>query len=558
MTDTSGYLQHLPPVLWQDELTPDGVTLGAVLRVFEKVLTGLPDDVVIDHPDEHGELHTHPSIAEEISAASRLLDPWTTPSDFLPWLASWVDLDFPTLQGTMVWDEHQRRKITAEITQTYRLRGLKSGLDRYVDLYAAGRARPRVAVDDGRRLLSLTPADGEPAATTALVSRGPVVVGSTVIAEGLIRPVCAAALPDGSLLVGDLGAPSTVPRPLRDALKSRVWHLGGDGRYPVRDARPRPVAAETMPLTAVAALAVRAGGPPAPDRLYVVDGPGTVFALTAPLLDAAPVRLGTLAAAGRKPQIAAAAVDVNGDLLVLDRGTGTAANPPHVVTVALDTFTVQRTPLRTVTTPLSLLLEQDGSLLVGDAGGQDDEGPAATGQVVRVDRSTTPWSETALIPVGSPLVAPAGLARGPRGRLFVLDGGLRPYVLDPDSGSTSTDPFLAAVAEPARVWATDMTTSPASLTPASAPGDFVYPTSLLAVGQRLIACDPGVPDVAGARPLSRIRPHEFAVAVHFARSRLDPDDDRARTEMRRAISSVRTVVDEQRPAHVFWTLVTSI
>ena len=64
------------------------------------------------------------------------------PRTFLPWLASWVALDFPTLQGEPLWDEYQRRKVTSQIAQVYRQRGLKSGLASYLDLYAVGPAGP--------------------------------------------------------------------------------------------------------------------------------------------------------------------------------------------------------------------------------------------------------------------------------------------------------------------------------------------------------------------------------------------------------------------------------
>ena len=54
MSEVSSYLAYLPPVLWRDDPAPGDDTsegsesrlgLGAALRIFEKVATGLPDDV---------------------------------------------------------------------------------------------------------------------------------------------------------------------------------------------------------------------------------------------------------------------------------------------------------------------------------------------------------------------------------------------------------------------------------------------------------------------------------------------------------------------------------
>ena len=164
MADKSSYLQYLPPVLWEHDPPAPEFSLGAVLRIFEKVLTGIADDVP-----------AHPPLTAEIAGLDRIFDPWKTPERFLPWLASWVALQFPTLQDTDLWDEYQRRKVTSEIAQIYRLRGLKAGLDQYLDLYAVGRTRPRVALDDGRRLLVVTPRPGTLAPVAGLVTQGPVV-----------------------------------------------------------------------------------------------------------------------------------------------------------------------------------------------------------------------------------------------------------------------------------------------------------------------------------------------------------------------------------------------
>ena len=54
MADKSSYLRFLPPVLWQSEPDAPGFSLGAALRIFEKMLTGIDDDVPIRHPAPDG------------------------------------------------------------------------------------------------------------------------------------------------------------------------------------------------------------------------------------------------------------------------------------------------------------------------------------------------------------------------------------------------------------------------------------------------------------------------------------------------------------------------
>ncbi len=374
MTEPSSYLKYLPPVLWQDEPAAPQFSLGAMLRIFEKILTGIPDGV-----------SAHDAITAQIARMDRLFDPWTAPGDFLPWLASWVALEFPELQGSQLWDEYQRRKVTAEIARIYRQRGTKAGLGTYLSLYAVGSTRPRVALDEGIRLLSVDPAAGGVAAVTGLVSQGPAVLGSTVSVPGMTRPWCVAVSSDGSLLVGDTAVPAGVPIPLTNC----VWHLDQVGRYDLAGAppRPQPVAAGTLPLTSVVALAVRPAQGPAPETLYVLDRPGRLYAIPAPFPASPAVQAASLATPGAALWPVAMAVDPgNGNLLVLDRGP----QPPEpaaaqIITIQPAPLTVTRTALHTVTEPLSLVAEPDGTLLIGDGG---DQAPATSagfpGNLVRV------------------------------------------------------------------------------------------------------------------------------------------------------------------------------
>ncbi|MCX4821035.1 phage tail protein [Streptomyces sp. NBC_01142] len=549
----SSYLRHLPPVLWENEPDAPEFSLGRALLVFEKILTGVADGVTIPHGD-----HTHAPITDQIARLDRLFDAWQTPERFLPWLASWVALEFPTLQGQQLWDEYQRRKVTSEIARIYRLRGLKAGLSTYLDLYAVSRLRPRVALDDGSRVLTLTPGTARttlvtaPVATAAatpvaaLVTQGPVLApDGTVWAEGLLRPTCVATAPDGSVFLGDSGTPDGVT----PVLPSRVWRIGAAGHYELAGSPPKPVpvAAATLPLTRVVAVTVRPARDERPETLYALDRSGKLYAVEAPYTDRPAALVTSLATAGTPLWPVAMCVDGNGDLLVLDRGFGPpSSSVPKVITVKLSPVSSAATALHTVVEPLSLLVRSDGTLIVGDGGTQRPTGPEQfPGNLVRIDRGgATGWTETALLSSANPLVAPAAVTEDAEGLLYVLDTGLKPLL--PPAG----DPFVLKVAEPAAVLRVDPGAASPAATRITEPGGFVHPTGMAADGGRLIVCDPGQPDVPGQQTFwSRVRPYQFDVVIHFTESRL-PDEGPARTKARRqAVGDIRTIVEQNKPAH---------
>ncbi|GAA0436042.1 hypothetical protein Acor_55340 [Acrocarpospora corrugata] len=543
MSDKSGYLRHLPPVLWQDEPEPPEFSLGAMLRIFEKVLTGIDDGVPL--PKE--------ALARQVAAVPRLFDPRTTPEEMLPWLASWVALRFPTLQGEYHWDVAQRRRVTGQIAGVYRWRGRHGGLTRYLDLYAAGRIRPRVALDTGARLLALTvPRPGVPALVSGLVTQGPVVIGTKVHAEGVTRPWTIATASDGTLFAGDLGLPAASPVGVR----GRVWRLdaGGGPDQAGRPPLPAPVALPVQPTRIVAVAVVPARGA-RPETLYVLDRPGKLYALPAPFRATA-TEVATLSAAGTAFDPVAMTVDPgNGDLLVLDRGSGAGtANGPKIITVRFDPVATTRTALPAVQEPLSLFAERDGSLLIGDGGPQEPTGPAdLPGGLLRVVRAATPWTVTPVL--SAPLTAPTGIARGRDGELYVLDVGLKPFA------PSTTDPFIGPVSRDACVLRVDPAAGKA--VQITERGQFVYPTGMVAVGDRLIVCDPGQPttptDVAGHEPYwCRVQPHLFNVVLHFTADRLPEDPDERHRALVQVVGDIRGIVDAQKPAHTIWNLITAV
>jgi phage tail-like protein len=565
MSDVSSYVAYLPPVLWRDDPVPGADTdpdsasrlgLGAVLRIFEKVATGISDGVPLVHadPDDPDLTHEHPALTAGIAELHRLFDPWTTPAEFLPWLASWVALEFPTLQGRPLWEEYQRRKVTAEIAQIYRLRGRKAGLNQYLELYAVGSARPRVSVDDGARLLSVVPRPGDLSDVTAMVSQGPVVIGNQVRSEGLTRPWCVAAGSDGGLFVGDVGLPEGAPVPL----PSRVWHLDRAGRYDLSGTppRPAPLAPDAANLKDVVAIAIRPARDAAPETAYVLTRIGRLFAIPAPFRGVPATLVTTLSTAGTAVWMVAMTVDpANGDLLVLDRGgRPPQAAAPSIVTVRPNPLTSTRTKLTSVIEPLSLAVDTDGTLLLGDGGVQEPAGPQEfSGNLRRIDRRTTPWTETRLLPPVNPLVAPTAIARTRDGTRYVLDVGLKPF------SPSATDPFICPVAEHPAVYAVDLSVMPPALVRTTGPGVFVYPTGMIAVEDRLVVSDPGQPEVSGLEPYwGRVRPFQFDVSIHFTDSRLPDDADDRKRVLDQAVGNISSIVTEQKPAHTVWTLNTSI
>jgi phage tail-like protein len=541
--EQSGYLRYLPPVLWRDD--GNGLSLGDALRVFEKIATGIADGVPLTHGD-----HEHPALTDRIGDLHRLFDPWTTPADFLPWLASWVALEFPTLQGAPLWEEYQRRKVTAGIAQIYRLRGRRAGLNQYLDLFAVGGTRPRVTVDDGARLLAVTPRPGELSDVEALVTQGPVVIGDQVRSEGLTRPWCVAAAADGSLFTGDIGLPEGGPV----GLPSRVWHLDAAGRYELAGAppRPAPLSPATANLKDIVAVAVR----PNPETLFVLTRTGRLFSIPAPFRGTAATLVTTLSSPGTAVWTTAMTVDpATGDLLVLDRGGQPPIDAaPSIVTVKPNPLTVTRTKLTKVVEPLSLTVDTDGTVLVGDGGPQDPSGPAEfAGNLLRIDRRTGPWTETKLLPARNPLVAPTAIVRTPAGAWFVLDAGLKPFA------PSAASPFICPVAEHPAVYALDPRASPPALVRVTGPGMFVYPTGMVAVDDRLVVSDPGQPGVSGVEPYwNRARPFRFDVSIHFTDARLPADAAARKRVLDQAVGSITSIVTEQKPAHTLWTLNTSV
>jgi phage tail-like protein len=135
MRDTSGrLLSHLPAIYRESE------TLSQLLGLFEDFLFTKGPEPLATHP----RCESSPawvSINESIVTLSRLIDPFQTPSDFLPWLSQWVALsDYEGIK------ELQQRRLIEKIIPLYASRGTKTYLAQLLALFTP--QNTRIHIDD--------------------------------------------------------------------------------------------------------------------------------------------------------------------------------------------------------------------------------------------------------------------------------------------------------------------------------------------------------------------------------------------------------------------------
>lgn len=555
MSDRSSWVKYLPPVLWEKEEPTDPFTLGGMLRIFEKILTGIDDGNDIVHGD-----HTHPSLRESIEQLHHLYDPWTTPPEMLDWLASWVSFTYPAL-----WDEYMRRKAIGEMVEIYKFRGLKEGIQRLLDLASTGANRPRIGIDDGSRLLLLAPEPGREVRLQTVLSHGPSVRrdpashGLVANFEGMVRPSCIDIAPDGSLFVGDLGTPAG----WTPVTEQRVWRILTDGQYEFAGVQPtpRPVGPPGNEWNLLSPVAIAVDSL-SPWNVYVLDQ--VVLPASPALYQASSTNLSVVtnvATAGTLQATwpVAMAFDTNGHLLILDRGSPAPAGAPAVPTI-VDVqlsplvVTVQPLPAGSVVEPMALLVLPGGDLLIADAGPQTAPVP---GNLVRVDRSTATWSASSLLPAApgpsNPLVQPTAVVQDDQGVIYVLDGGLKAFLpqLDP---VLAGDPFLRQTAQPAAVYGVDISAAPPAVTRVSDTRTLVSPMDMVIHDGTLVICDRGeYSDPAVGGPLLRVwrgTHHEFGVVIHFSAALAPTVQERSRIS-----HSIQQLIDAESPAHTAWTMV---
>jgi phage tail-like protein len=553
MAELSSYIKYLPSVLSEQESDPKQF-LGQVLRIFEKILTGIADGVQIGTADR-----SYAPIEQLIDELPQLYSTWQTPAAYLPWLASWVAL---TLRPT--WSEYQQRRAIGNISSIYHLRGLRQGLHAYLDIYTLTQARPRIAIDDGSAILRLRfTEDGQgelrvvahshnvalpavpavPPAPTRPASNTPI----------LIHPSAVAVDSHNDYFVVDQGIreDSDIDVLRRPAL----WKVSSTGeiRYAagVPMPMPQPIQSDVFFRTATAVVV------DSQDRCSVIaiGKPTQAESQNSALRRFAPP---DFAASGvisqsTSPKLPAVCpvdmvLDSAGNFVILDRGTHPVGDPPSgfvakpkIVVVSENPLAVATHPLAAVVEPTALLFEPDRTFIVADARNQfaadvNDPSIWEPADLLRINPANN-WSAVSLlqsVPAGlNPLIFPTGMALEAPNVVLVCDTGLRWGYGEDQSNRT--------MAEPAAVYRIDLRQSPPVITRVSDDRVLVSPTKL-------------VIDRAGAPIITdrgeslgrswRVRPHEFGVIVHFSRQR--PTDNDERNLTRRGIASV---VEEQKPAH---------
>lgn len=104
------YLEHLPALYREDDF------MGRFLMLFESFLA---------------------PIDGQIDSLSCYFDPQMTPPEFLPWLASWIDLALDER-----WPVKKRRQLLNAAVGLYRKRGTRQGLEEYLEIYTG--TRPQI------------------------------------------------------------------------------------------------------------------------------------------------------------------------------------------------------------------------------------------------------------------------------------------------------------------------------------------------------------------------------------------------------------------------------
>lgn len=118
-------LNYLPAIYQERDDGQESKFVGRLLTPFENILLGSGEQGT----SKSGEEELARGLEEEVAELPKLFDPWETPKEFLPWLASWVGLSFrPELS------EDRRRKLLANIVPLYRIRGTRRYLEELLQL----------------------------------------------------------------------------------------------------------------------------------------------------------------------------------------------------------------------------------------------------------------------------------------------------------------------------------------------------------------------------------------------------------------------------------------
>ena len=547
MTATSSYTKYLPSVLWSRDRDPQQF-LARTLRVYEKILTGILDDHIIAHDD-----HQHDPLEKTIDELAHLFNPWRTRSDFLRWLASWV-----ALRLREDWSEYQQRRLISKMVSIYQQRGLKEGLNTFLDIYAINQAKPRIAIDDGEAILRVKLLEEGTARLHAVAYSHTVAVPATSgqaarTVAVMLHPVAIGVDIQNNYIVADEGGSEEVGG-VKMKWDPALWKVSCSGEVDYRSDTPIPLPRPIHtgdPLEIPTAVVVDSQ-----NRIAVLDigsfsgsadKRAGIYRFTPPDYDMATVvKRNTFGAVHPVDMV----LDDSERFVVLDRGLHLLGFPPagdsqtKIVVVTDDPVTVEEHDLRDVITePTALVMDSAGRYIVGDAKDQFQTEPA---DLVSVDPAQD-WKATSLLEHvdPNPLIYPTGLAFESEQSLLVVDVGVR-RGFKSDEGDQSE----RTMAETATLYRVDLAQTPPVITRITQERKLVSPTKLIMDRKgKLIVSDRGGPLEEGSKLKRewRARPNEFGVVVHFSQQR--PTESKDRNQIRRGIAGV---VEEHRPANTSW------
>lgn len=69
-------------------------------------------------------------LESKVDRIPNMFEPWRADADFLPWLASWLDLELPES-----WGERTKRELIDNIFTVYRKRGTLDGISTILKIY---------------------------------------------------------------------------------------------------------------------------------------------------------------------------------------------------------------------------------------------------------------------------------------------------------------------------------------------------------------------------------------------------------------------------------------
>lgn len=101
------YLRYLPAIYEEDDASKE--FLERFLSIFQTLFTNIDDKIV---------------------SFTKYIDPKGTPDDFLPWLASWLVLEYDES-----WSNNNIRKFIEYAPRLYRMRGTRKGLEEIILIY---------------------------------------------------------------------------------------------------------------------------------------------------------------------------------------------------------------------------------------------------------------------------------------------------------------------------------------------------------------------------------------------------------------------------------------